>query len=189
VMTNVDPSRNHRKRARPYVTVRHGAWLVVEKLLSWCVHPRLRARLLSLLGARIGRNVRVYEIRLFNLDNGFASLSIGDDVHIGPGCALDLAGTIQIGPRSTLSPRGNSLTHADPGASHGSGLCALYSPRIGGVTIGADCWVGANATILVGANIGNRVVIGAGSVVIGDIESDRMAAGVPARVRKTLVFD
>lgn len=162
----------------------HGFWLVIERLLRWCVNPRWRARLIGLLGAKVGRNARIYECQLFNLDKGFARLSVGDDVHIGPGCRLDLAAPLAIGARSTLSPGVTVLTHADPGSSHGSWIAKRYPPTFDGSTIGTDCWIGANVTVLGGARIGDRVVIGAASVVRGEVPSDTLAAGAPATVRK-----
>jgi acetyltransferase-like isoleucine patch superfamily enzyme len=175
--------------AGPRTGIVHGFWLVVEKLLRWCVHPRLRARLIGLCGARIGRNVRIYETQFFNLERGFSNLDVCDDVHIGPGCRLDLAGPLRIGLRSTCSPGVTILTHADAGSSHGSALSKIYPPSIGGATIGADCWIGANATLLSGAQIGDRVVVAAGSVVNRPIPSNAVAAGVPAQVRKMNTFD
>ena len=166
----------------------HGFWLIIEKLLRWCAHPRLRARLLAIFGARIGHNVRIYEVQLFNLEKGFTNLLIGDDVHIGPACRLDLCGPLVVGPRSTLSPGVTILTHADPGRSHGSVICKIYPPHTASVTIGADCWVGANATLLAGAVLGDRVVIGAGSVVRDAIPSESLATGAPATVKKNLDF-
>ena len=50
------------------------------------------------------------------------------------------------------------------------------------ITIGDDVWVGGNATILPGAHIGTNVVIGAGSVVTGDIPDGVVAAGNPCRI-------
>lgn len=174
------------QRASAPASLAHGAWLLVEKWLRWCINPRLRARLLALLGARIGRNVRIYEVQFFSLEKGFSNLTVDDDVHIGPGCRLDLTGPLRIGARSTLSPGVTVLTHADAGASHGSALCRIYAPFVGSAEIGTDCWIGANATLLANAALGDRIVIGAGSVVATPIPSDTMAAGVPARVRKNL---
>ena len=54
------------------------------------------------------------------------------------------------------------------------------------VTIGDNCWLGGSVTILPGVTIGNNVTIGAGSVVVGDIPSDSVAVGNPARVIKRL---
>ena len=50
------------------------------------------------------------------------------------------------------------------------------------VTIGNDCWFGANAVVCPGVTIGDNCVIGAGSVVIRDRPAGSFAAGVPARV-------
>jgi maltose O-acetyltransferase len=52
------------------------------------------------------------------------------------------------------------------------------------VRIGNDVWVGGSAVILPGVSIGDRTVIGAGSVVTRDIPSDVMAAGNPCRIIK-----
>lgn len=53
------------------------------------------------------------------------------------------------------------------------------------VTIGDNCWIAGNVTVLAGAKIGSGCVIGAGSVVTGEIPPDTLAYGVPCRpVRK-----
>lgn len=49
-------------------------------------------------------------------------------------------------------------------------------------TIGNNVFIGVKTTILMGANIGNNVIIGAGSVVSGTIPDNTVAAGVPAKV-------
>lgn len=54
------------------------------------------------------------------------------------------------------------------------------------VSIGSDCWFGANVTVCPGVKVGDRCVIGAGSVITRDIPSDCFAAGVPCRVIRTL---
>ena len=50
------------------------------------------------------------------------------------------------------------------------------------VTIGHDCWFGANVVVCSGVTIGENCVIGAGSVVTRDIPAGSFAAGNPARV-------
>lgn len=167
-------------------SLRNGAWLLVEKFLRWCINPRLRARLLGALGANIGRNVRVYEVQLFNLARGFRNLSLADNVHIGPGCRLDLAGLLTIGARSTVSPGVTILTHADPGASHNSRLVANYPPCTAGVSVGTDCWLGANATILCGVKINDLSVVAAGSIVTTEVPTGYVVAGNPARPKKPI---
>ena len=53
-----------------------------------------------------------------------------------------------------------------------------------GVTIGDDCWIGGNVTIMPGVTIGKGVTIGAGSVVTKDIPDFTVAIGSPAKVVK-----
>jgi len=50
------------------------------------------------------------------------------------------------------------------------------------VDIGSDVWVGGGAIILPGVSIGDRAVIGAGSVVTRDVRAGVFAAGNPCRV-------
>jgi acetyltransferase-like isoleucine patch superfamily enzyme len=45
--------------------------------------------------------------------------------------------------------------------------------------------IGSNATILCGVTIGERAIIGAGSVVTHDVPPDTIVAGVPARPLRT----
>jgi maltose O-acetyltransferase len=54
------------------------------------------------------------------------------------------------------------------------------------ITIGADVWVGGAVVICPGVTIGDRAVIGAGSVVTRDIPPGVVAAGNPCRVLREL---
>jgi len=54
------------------------------------------------------------------------------------------------------------------------------------VSIGDGSWLGHGTVVLPGARIGRHVVIGANSVVTGVIPDNSVAAGVPARVIKTI---
>jgi maltose O-acetyltransferase len=55
------------------------------------------------------------------------------------------------------------------------------------IDIGSDVWVGGGAIILPGVRIGDRAVIGAGSVVTRDIPEGVFAAGNPCRIIRQLV--
>lgn len=54
------------------------------------------------------------------------------------------------------------------------------------VTIGSDVWIGGAAIVCPGVTIGDRSVIGAGSVVTRDIPEDVFAAGNPCKVIRRL---
>ena len=52
--------------------------------------------------------------------------------------------------------------------------------------VGDGSWLGHGTVVLPGATIGRHVVVGANSVVTGELPDNCVAAGVPARVIKTL---
>lgn len=52
----------------------------------------------------------------------------------------------------------------------------------GGVRVGKQSWIGVGASIKQLVNIGPNVVVGAGAVVITDIDDSVTVAGVPARI-------
>lgn len=54
--------------------------------------------------------------------------------------------------------------------------------RSKGITIEDDVWIGANATLLKGVNIGRGAVVAAGSVVTKHVPAFTVVAGTPARV-------
>lgn len=54
------------------------------------------------------------------------------------------------------------------------------------IAIGFDVFIGANCLILKGVSIGDRAVIGAGSVVVNNVPSDQIWAGNPARFIRSL---
>jgi len=59
-----------------------------------------------------------------------------------------------------------------------------YEPKLewtAPITIGNDVYIGLRLIILPNVRIGNRCVIGAGSVVTKDIPDNSVFAGVPAR--------
>lgn len=50
------------------------------------------------------------------------------------------------------------------------------------VCIGSDVWIGANVTVRPGVRIGDGAIVGANSVVTGDIPPYAIYAGCPARL-------
>ncbi|MGD2072612.1 MAG: DapH/DapD/GlmU-related protein [Candidatus Thorarchaeota archaeon] len=48
--------------------------------------------------------------------------------------------------------------------------------------IGDDVYIGGCVTVLPGVKIGDRAIIGAGAVVVKDVEADTVVVGNPARV-------
>ncbi len=94
------------------------------------------------------------------------------------GCFIDPSHCwlISIGDDVTFSIKVTVLAH-DASMKKKTGYA-----KIGKVTIGNGVFVGANATILLGVNIGDNAIIGASSVVTHDVPAGCVVAGNPARV-------
>jgi maltose O-acetyltransferase len=87
---------------------------------------------------------------------------------------------ISIGDDVILAPNVHILAH------DASTKLFLNHTRIANVNIGSRVFIGAGAIVLLGVTIGDDVVIGAGSVVSKSIPSNSLAVGSPARVICTL---
>lgn len=111
------------------------------------------------------------------------NIKVGDKVFFNFNCTVLDVMQVQIGSRSLFGPNVQIYT-----ATHPMG----YSDRASGlefakaITIGEDVWIGGGAIICPGVKIGDRCVVGAGSVVTKELPPDVFAAGNPCRVIKTL---
>lgn len=113
-----------------------------------------------------GTNIRLGLKVFFNFDCvvlDVAEVCIGDHVLIGPAVQIYTA----MHPLNAQKRR-TGLECAKP------------------VVIGSDVWIGGGAIICPGVTIGDRVVIGAGSVVTRDVPDDVVIAGNPARIIREL---
>ncbi|MDU2664671.1 MAG: sugar O-acetyltransferase [Clostridium perfringens] len=113
----------------------------------------------------------------------------GKNVHFGNGvyanfnltmvddCDIFVGNNVLFGPNVTVSA-GTHPIHPELRSKQ-----AQYNIPI---HIGNNVWIGANSVILPGVNIGDNSVIGAGSVVTGDIPSNVVAVGNPCRVLREI---
>jgi maltose O-acetyltransferase len=111
-------------------------------------------------------------------------LVIGSDFFIGTHCYLNGAGGLTIGSRVTVAH--GAMIFSDSGPNTSPWLQEHFPITAAHIQIGDDVWVGAGAMILPGVTIGNRVVIGAGSLVKDDVPDNAVVAGTPARLIRTL---
>ena len=118
----------------------------------------------------------------FYCDYGY-NIKLGDKVFFNFNCVVLDVTYVTIGSRTLFGPNVQVYTATHPlnHIERASGL--EYAKPI---TIGEDVWVGGSAVICPGVTIGDRSVIGAGSVVTKDIPADVFAAGNPCRVIRTL---
>lgn len=108
-----------------------------------------------------------------------AHLRIGARVLIGEGSYLTAHKSLDVGD-DVLIAAGCYVTEANHGLDR-RWMIRNQPSRAESVSIGPGAWLGAHVVVLPGVNIGEGAVIGAGSVVTGDVPPFAIFAGVPAR--------
>lgn len=135
------------------------------------------------ISIKIGDGTRIKDYVALMTYGG--KIEIGKNVLIGRLSTLFGHGNISIGENSMLSPHTMVVS-----SEHLAYLSEVPFQHQGftrePVFIGNNVWIGANTTILSGTTIHNDVVIGAGSIVSGDLESGWLYTGVPAKAKKQL---
>jgi acetyltransferase-like isoleucine patch superfamily enzyme len=167
-----------------------GLW---RYLLLRLRHPNLRGGLFFIgSGAdlRIDRSARISigrDVRFMRDFSGHfvGRVCIGNGVFFNRWCNVVAHERVQIGDHCLF---GEMVSIHDDNHVPGGGPEPIASRGLhtAPVVIGANVWVGAKATILPGVVIGDNAVIGANAVVTQDIPARAVAAGVPARVIRTL---
>ncbi len=142
---------------------------------------------------RLGQNVRVAaftEIIVYKRAQHSSiagSLSCGDNVTISTGANIRAAGgAIEIGDHTIIGQHAVLLasTHR---IAHGSTYQNTpWDESKSGVTIGRNCWIGANVIIMPGITVGDNSIVGAGSTVTKDIPPNEVWGGVPSRLIRPL---
>ncbi len=136
---------------------------------------------------------RVIELLLGAIDDGAmitppffcdygSNIELGERVFVNTGCVFLDVCKIRIGRFTQIGPSVQIYT-----ATHPLDPIARRSLESGEpVEVGEDVWIGGGAIVLPGVRIGERSVIGAGSVVTRDVPDGVIAAGNPCRVLRSV---
>jgi maltose O-acetyltransferase len=150
---------------------------VLDRAIGW-YHARRWERTAGRLG-HLGTGVAIAQpIHLSTPEQA----SIGDFTYIGPDAQLACDGGLTIGRGVMIGPQ--VFVQTSTHRWEGPDLEAVpYDHHItrGPVTIGDHAWLGARVLVLPGVTIGEGAVVGAGSVVVADVEPCAVVAGNPAR--------
>jgi acetyltransferase-like isoleucine patch superfamily enzyme len=131
----------------------------------------------------LGDAVHIHQGAVIQTGEGGA-VDIGAETHIQPRCQFSAyKGSIRIGARVEIAP---NCAFYPYNHEIKAGIPVRSQPlrSKGDIVVGDDAWLGYGVIVLDGARIGNGAVIGAGSVVTGDIPARAIAVGAPAKVTK-----
>ena len=131
---------------------------------------------------KLGRNVTIYPDCMFF---GDGLIEIGDNVDIGNGTiiyASKCGEGVSIGCNSMIAAQ-CYIIDMDYG-THKDDLIRNQNNTVKAISIGEDVWIAAGCKILKGSQIGDGAVIGAQSVVKGEIPENAIVVGIPAKVKK-----
>jgi maltose O-acetyltransferase len=142
--------------------------------------PEERTRILTALIPHAGKGLWLQPP--FYCDYG-SNMKIGENVFFNFNCIVLDVMAVTIGSRTLFGPNVQIYTATHP-MNHKERASGLEFAKP--IVIGEDVWVGGSAVICPGVTIGDRTVIGAGSVVTKDLPSDVFAAGNPCRVIRSL---
>lgn len=138
-----------------------------------------RTALLKALFADIGEGC--YLEPPFHANFGGHHVHFGERVYANFNLTLVDDTHIYVGSRTMFGPNVTIATAGHPILPELRARGLQYNAP---VHIGENCWLGAGVIVLPGITIGDRVVIGAGSVVTHDLPSDVVAYGNPCKVAR-----
>ena len=145
---------------------------------------------------KYGKNFTTGYSCRFELFGGEGCLSMGDNCNLGDNVHLVASDSVVIG-NNFLSASKVFISDT----SHGN--YSLFKGKISDpkqppnerplhsvpVSIGNNVWLGENVVVLPGSKIGDNCIVGSNAVVSGEIPSDSIALGIPAKVIKRYDYE
>jgi acetyltransferase-like isoleucine patch superfamily enzyme len=115
-------------------------------------------------------------------------LQVGNNVDIGWMTTIAIGSRVQLGDNVRIA--GRAFLAGYPGHPIDPLNRALGLPdtedQVGDIIIENDVWLATGVSVMAGVTIGQGSIIAAGSVVTHDIPAMVLAAGVPAKVIRSL---
>ena len=138
----------------------------------------LRALMSRLVGYRVDDGFRLFPPVYTDFGK---NIKIGKDVFVNSGCCFQDQGGVTLGDGCLV---GHNVVFAT--LDHDKRPGRRGDMTAAPIVVGKDVWIGAHATILKGVTIGDGAIVAAGAVVTRDVPPNTIAAGVPARIVKTI---
>ena len=136
----------------------------------------------SLRGTRfvVGAHSMIDSFVKFKPAGGSGDVIIGEHVAINSGCVIYSGHGIRIGNHVAIAA---NCTLAPVNHAHAGRDCRIdeqgFLPSRGGIVIEDDVWIGAHCVLLDGTVLRRGCVLGAGSLVRGEVPAYSVQAGNP----------
>ena len=114
----------------------------------------------------IGKKLKMHNGAKVRVRKG-GSLKIGQNFGMSNGCVVTAYEYIEIGDNVMLGP--NVLIYDQDHDYRVEGGVSAMKYKTSPIKIGHNVWIGANTIVLKGTSIGDNCVIGAGSIISGEI--------------------
>ena len=116
--------------------------------------------------ARFGKEQITRGNAVFRVEGG--DLIVGDKCFFNQNVSITCKNKVVIGDRCQIANNVVIVDHDHAGSENWGSY--VETP----VVIGNDVWIGANVVIMRGTTIGDKAVIGAGSIVKGDVPAGKV---------------
>ena len=116
----------------------------------------------------LGQDITLRSFVCLEVGNG-ATLKLGNRVFFNNHCSIRCEHHIEIGKDTMF---GDGVRIFDHNHQYSNYHVEKIAFNYGKISIGKNCWIGANVVILKGVTIGDNVIIGAGAVIHKDIPSN-----------------
>jgi galactoside O-acetyltransferase len=111
--------------------------------------------------------------------NGQGTFEMGRQSHLGAFCFVNVEhGSVKIGDHVAIGPGTKIIAYSN---HYEAGRKVTDVRTTDSIVIGNNVFIGANCTLLPGTIVHDDVVIGAGSVVRGELQGNAIYAGVPCK--------
>jgi len=112
-------------------------------------------------------------------------IKIGYNNFFNNNCNITSMGNISIGNNNLFAPNVGIFDH-NHNYNNQKELICKQGFTIKNIEIGSNVWIGSNVIITAGSKIGDRVIIGANSVVKGCLVENSFYSGNPAKLIKKI---
>ena len=133
-------------------------------------------------------NLRIEAVTKYNDKNFHPNIYIGNNVSFGQSCHIGCINKVIISDGVLLGSYVLINDHSHGDTHHVSDTRPALRDLIskGEIYIGENVWIGDGVVIMPNVSIGKNTIIGANSVVTKSLPENVIAAGIPAKIIRTL---